>query len=64
MGASAFKKCERVVADNPGFESITKIRDIIVGKKEVEIEDNFAQLSIYFKYASVTSVVVEKSFSN
>ena len=42
---------------------LIKIRDIIVGKQEVEIEKNLAEIAIYLKYAPVTSVEVERSFS-
>ena len=47
MGEAIKKKCERVAANNHGFENITKIKDIIVEKKEVEIEDNFPPLYVF-----------------
>ena len=40
-----------------------KIRDIFVGNQEVNVERNIAQQAAYFKYAPVTSVEVERTFS-
>ena len=36
VGASVKRKSERVVANNPEFETIMKIKDIIVIKREVQ----------------------------
>ena len=49
------KKCELIVANNPGLKTIENINDIIVGK-EVDMEKTLAQHAMYFKYALVTSV--------
>ena len=63
VGASVKRKSERVVVNNPGFETIMKIKDIIVGKREVQIEKKHAQAATYLKFAPTTSVEVERSFS-
>ena len=39
-----------------------KIRDIMIGKKEVELKITVAQHVKYSKYAPVTSVEVERTF--
>ena len=57
------KKCDQIVAKNPGVKIIEKIRGIIVGGEEVQVETNIAQHAMYFKYATLTSVEVERSFS-
>ena len=63
VGKVVCAKGDRVVRNNPGYDNIVKIRDIIVGKEEVEVEKNIAQRAVYFKYAPVTSVEVERTFS-
>ena len=39
------------------------MQDIIVGKREVQIEKKHAQAAMYLKFAPTTSVEVERSFS-
>ena len=63
VGKAVSTKCDRVVKNNPGYENIVKIKDVIVGKEEVELERNIAQHAVYFKFAPVTSVEVERTFS-
>lgn len=63
IGKLVSAKFDRIIKNNPGFEIASKIRDIIVGKKEVEVERTIAQHAKYFKYAPVTSVEVERTFS-
>ena len=63
IGKLVSAKFDRIIKNNPGFQNVSKIRDIIVGKKEVEVEKTAVQHAKYFKYAPVTSVEVKKTFS-
>ena len=62
VGKRINAKAQQVVANNPGLKTIENIRGIIVGQ-EVNMERNFAQNAVYFKYGPLTSVEVERSFS-
>lgn len=62
IGRKVQKKCDHIVANNPDLKTVENIRDIIVGE-EVDMERTFAQHAMYFKFAPVTSVEVERSFS-
>ena len=62
IGRKVQKKCDHIVANNPDLKTVENIRDIIVGD-EVDMERTFAQHAMYFKFAPVTSVEVERSFS-
>ena len=48
---------------NPSLKNVEKIRGIIIRRKEVQIERNIAQNSMYFKHAPLTSVKVGRSSS-
>ena len=42
---------KKILENNPGYEHIVKLKNIIVGKTEVEIERNMAPNAAYFTYA-------------
>ena len=63
VGIAVRNKCEYIVLNNPGLKAVKKIRDVTVGDKEVEIGENIVRNSHLYKYAPVTSVEVERSFS-
>ena len=63
IGKIISKKCDHIVAKNTGFKNVEKIRGIIVRGKEVQIERNIAQNTMYFRHVSLTSVEVETSIS-
>lgn len=62
-GLSIKKKCERIELNNPGLETIKKIREILIGEHEVQLGENIARNAHFYQYAPVTSVEVERSFS-
>ena len=63
VGLAVKSKCERILLNNPGFDTLKKIKEILIGKNEVNLEDNIARNAHLYKYAPVTSVEVERSFS-
>ena len=63
IGLSVKNRCQCVELNNLGLETIKKIREIIIGEHEVQLEDNIARNAQFYQYAPVTSVEVERSFS-
>ena len=62
IGKKIIKKSEKVSENNSGLKIIKNIKDLLVGE-EVNMDRKFAQHAMYFKYAPLTSVEVERSFS-
>ena len=52
-----------LLAGNPSNKLITKLINLIVRKREEEIERKFTRIDMYLKYDSVTSDKVDRSFS-
>ena len=64
IGLSVKNRCQCVELNNLGLETIKKIREIIIGEHEVQLEDNIARNAQFYQYAPVTSVEVERRFLN
>ena len=62
-GKSVHQKCEQVVAANKDLEKMKNIRRILEGENDADVGDMDPQTVACFKYAPVTSVDVERSFS-
>ena len=62
IGKKIIKKSEKVSENNPGLKIIKNIKDLLLGE-EVNMDRKFSQHAMYFKYAPLTSVEVERSFS-
>lgn len=66
LGKTIINKLENVLKKNMGFETFLKIEAILNGEQtstEGLPEDLTSQDMVYFKYAPITSVDVERSFS-
>jgi hypothetical protein len=58
------EKVSDLIHKNGGFEILKQISDVISGKKESFLPPNFTPtMSTCMKYAPITSVDVERSFS-
>ena len=62
-GESVSAKCERVIAANRDLEKIKNIRKVLEGQNDADVGEINSQTAACFKYAPVTSVEVERSFS-
>ena len=62
-GKSVREKCERVVAANKDLKKIKNIGRVLEGDHNPDVEEMDPQIVACFKYAPVTSVEVERSFS-
>lgn len=61
-GSSVSEKCKRVLSANVDIEKIKKIRDVLKGESSVSTGMCPSEISC-FKFAPITSVEVERSFS-
>ncbi|KAL4112028.1 hypothetical protein QTP88_015876 [Uroleucon formosanum] len=65
-GITIYKKFEEVIAKNLGFKILTKISKVMLGE-EITMDNLPEDIScddlLYFKYAPISSVDVERSFS-
>ncbi|KAE9538630.1 hypothetical protein AGLY_005729 [Aphis glycines] len=65
-GITIYKKFEEVIAKNLGFKILTKISKVMLGE-EISMDNLPEDIScddlLYFKYAPISSVDVERSFS-
>ncbi|KAE9523668.1 hypothetical protein AGLY_015886 [Aphis glycines] len=65
-GITIYKKFEEVIAKNLGFKILTKISKFMLGE-EISMDNLPEDIScddlLYFKYAPISSVDVERSFS-
>lgn len=62
-GKSVSEKCERVVAANKDLEKMKNIGRVLEGENDADVGEMDPQTVACFKYAPVTSVEVERSFS-
>ena len=65
IGVLTNSKLQNILGKNPGFNAVMTIRDILLNKtpkNNLEIEYNPKELTC-MKYAPITSVDVERSFS-
>ena len=62
-GKSVREKCERVVAANKDLKKIKNIGRVLEGDHNADVGEMDPQIVACFKYAPVTSVEVERSFS-
>lgn len=63
-GLAIKSKCDKVILANTGLTTLNKIRNVLDGSQEEHFSDNMTPFDIScFKYAPVTSVEVERSFS-
>ncbi|KAJ4425798.1 hypothetical protein ANN_27423 [Periplaneta americana] len=64
VGKLAFAKMENVLNKNSGYDTMCKISDVLSGKKYSFVEEELEAGDICcFKYAPVSSVDVERTFS-
>lgn len=63
IGNSVNKKCLSILEKNSGFKTLEEIYEILNGNFEIESGVEFSAVS-HFKYAPITSVDVERSFSS